>query len=155
VGGGEPRTRSVGKGIIFLLDSNAFSDLNAQGSTCRGAPQKGSGVGGGSIPQRWMGLFSSAAYKRHPSGGGSRCRELSSFRRVRRAFSSSRLVANFTPRLKRILLDAGCRFERQGRAITRFGRALSPNERLRSMVRSLSRHTANAVLKQAGLPKQF
>ena len=30
--------------------------------------------------------------------------------------ASRRLVANFTPRLKRILLDAGCRLEQQGRA---------------------------------------
>ena len=46
---------------------------------------------------------------------------------------------NLAPELKRLLSEAGCRFERHGKG----------DQKIKS------RHTANAVLKQAGLPKQF
>jgi len=45
-------------------------------------------------------------------------------------------MEGFTPTLKRLLLAAGCVFVRAGKG-------------------DHSRHTANAVLKQAGLPKRF
>ncbi|MBM3542347.1 MAG: type II toxin-antitoxin system HicA family toxin [Alphaproteobacteria bacterium] len=61
---------------------------------------------------------------------------------------------NFTPELKRLLKDAGCRFLRQGRGdheiwITPAGKRLVVDRTIKS------RHTANGVLKQAGLQKAF
>jgi hypothetical protein len=60
---------------------------------------------------------------------------------------------NLTPELKRMLQAAGCRFERQGKGDHEIW--YSPNTRRRFVVDNQlrSRHTANAVLKQAGLPK--
>jgi hypothetical protein len=62
---------------------------------------------------------------------------------------------NFSKELKKILLDAGCSPERQGKGDHEIW--YSPHTGLRFPVDSKikSRHTANAVLKQAGLPKQF
>jgi hypothetical protein len=62
---------------------------------------------------------------------------------------------NLTPELKRMLQAAGCRFERQGKGDHEIW--YSPNTRRRFVVDNhlRSRHTANAVLKQAGLPKGF
>jgi hypothetical protein len=64
-------------------------------------------------------------------------------------------MATYTPKLKEILRAHGCSFERPGRGdheiwfspIT--GRRFPVDHAIRS------RHTANAVLKQAGIPKQF
>jgi predicted RNA binding protein YcfA (HicA-like mRNA interferase family) len=64
-------------------------------------------------------------------------------------------VANFAPRLKRILLDAGCRFERQGKGDHEIWSSPISKRTFTVDGKILSRHTANAVLKQAGLPKQF
>ena len=65
------------------------------------------------------------------------------------------MVASFTAQLKAILLQAGCRFERQGKGDHEIW--FSPITEIRFPVDSKikSRHTANAVLKQAGLPKKF
>jgi len=62
---------------------------------------------------------------------------------------------NFSAELKRLLAQAGCQFERPRKgdhgiwysAITRIRFPVDSKIKLR--------HTANAVLKQAGLPKQF
>ncbi|XSG86587.1 MAG: type II toxin-antitoxin system HicA family toxin [Methylohalobius sp. ZOD2] len=64
-------------------------------------------------------------------------------------------MADFTPRLKKILLEAGCRFVRQGRGDHEIWH--SPINKIHFVVdgKIKSRHTANAVLKQAGLEKQF
>ncbi|OGA70227.1 MAG: hypothetical protein A3F77_15750 [Betaproteobacteria bacterium RIFCSPLOWO2_12_FULL_67_28] len=64
-------------------------------------------------------------------------------------------MSDFTPELKRLLHDAGCRFERQGKGDHEIW--TSPITGLRFPVdgKIKSRHTANAVLKQAGLPKKF
>jgi hypothetical protein len=57
--------------------------------------------------------------------------------------------------VKRILLAAGCRFHRQGRGDHEIwvspvsSRAFTVDSKIKS------RHTANGVLKQAGLPKRF
>lgn len=61
----------------------------------------------------------------------------------------------FTPELKRLLLAAGCRFVRPGKGDHEIW--FSPLTELRFVVdaKILSRHTANSVLKQAGLPKRF
>jgi hypothetical protein len=65
------------------------------------------------------------------------------------------MAANFTPELKKRLKKAGCRFERQGKGDHEIW--YSPHTDRRFPVDSAikSRHTANAVLKQAGLPKAF
>ena len=62
---------------------------------------------------------------------------------------------SFTPELIRLLTAAGCRFERAGKGDHDIW--FSPITGLRFPVDSKikSRHTANAVLKQAGLPKHF
>jgi hypothetical protein len=62
---------------------------------------------------------------------------------------------NLTPELKRMLQAAGCGFERQGKGEHEIW--YSPKTRRRFVVDNhlRSRHTANAVLKQAGLPKGF
>jgi len=64
-------------------------------------------------------------------------------------------MADYTQQLKRHLRKAGCRFERQGRGDHEIW--FSPNTGIRFVVDEhiKSRHTANAVLKQAGLPKKF
>jgi len=63
--------------------------------------------------------------------------------------------SSFTPQLKKILLSQGCHFERQGKGDHEIW--FSPLSQHRFVVDSdiRSRHTANAVLKQAGLEKQF
>ncbi|MCA3000519.1 MAG: type II toxin-antitoxin system HicA family toxin [Burkholderiales bacterium] len=64
-------------------------------------------------------------------------------------------MESFTPELKRLLLAAGCQFVRPGKGDHEIWR--SPITQLNFVVDSKikSRHTANAVLKQAGLPKGF
>jgi len=64
-------------------------------------------------------------------------------------------MADYTQQLERHLRKAGCRFERQGRGDHEIW--FSPNTGIRFVVDEhiKSRHTANAVLKQAGLPKKF
>jgi hypothetical protein len=65
------------------------------------------------------------------------------------------MAKSFTPELKVILLEAGCSLERQGKGDHEIW--YSPISEHRFVVDGTirSRHTANAVLKQAGLPKLF
>jgi predicted RNA binding protein YcfA (HicA-like mRNA interferase family) len=61
---------------------------------------------------------------------------------------------NFTPALKKILKEAKCFFVRQGRGDHEVwendsGQRFTVDNNIKS------RHTANGVLKQAGLPKAF
>ena len=62
---------------------------------------------------------------------------------------------SFTPELKKLLVEANCSFVRQGRGDHEIWE--SPISGIRFTVDNniKSRHTANAVLKQAGLPKHF
>ncbi len=62
---------------------------------------------------------------------------------------------DFAPALRRALRDAGCRFERHGKGDHDLW--YSPITKRSFVVdgKIKSRHTANGVLKQAGLPKQF
>ena len=62
---------------------------------------------------------------------------------------------SFTPDLKKKLTEVGCYFERKGKGDHEIW--YSPITQRRFVVdQSIkSRHTANAVLKQAGLPKVF
>jgi len=64
-------------------------------------------------------------------------------------------MSDYTKELKRYLRDAGCSFERQGKGDHEIW--FSPLTKIRFVVDSKikSRHTANAVMKQAGLPKAF
>jgi hypothetical protein len=65
------------------------------------------------------------------------------------------MAENFTRSVKKLLRDAGCRFERQGKGDHEIW--YSPATRRRFMVdaRIKSCHWANHTLKQAGLPKAF
>lgn len=62
---------------------------------------------------------------------------------------------SFTPALKEILIEASCYFQRQGKGDHEIW--YSPITQRNFVVdQSIkSRHTANAVLKQAGSPKSF
>lgn len=62
---------------------------------------------------------------------------------------------NLAVELERLLEDAGCRFERPGKGDHDIW--FSPHTGVRFVVDGTikSRHTANGVLKQAGLPKHF
>ena len=65
------------------------------------------------------------------------------------------MAKSLTPELKQLLSTAGCYFERQGKGDHEIW--YSPLTKRRFVVDNAikSRHTANAVLKQAGLPKAF
>ena len=62
---------------------------------------------------------------------------------------------NFAVPLKKLLEEAGCHFKRHGKGDHDiwFSPITQVNFVIDSKIRS--RHTANAVLKQAGLPKKF
>jgi len=64
-------------------------------------------------------------------------------------------MSDYTGDLKKYLRKAGCFFERQGKGDHEIW--YSPITKIRFVVDASikSRHTANAVLKQAGLPKEF
>mgnify|MGYP006273282221 CR=1 FL=1 len=65
------------------------------------------------------------------------------------------MADNLTPALKRLLTDAGCQFERHGKGDHDIWYSPLTERRFVVDARIRSRHTANAVLKQAGLPKHF
>ena len=62
---------------------------------------------------------------------------------------------SFTPELKRLLQQAGCYFERPGKGDHDIWYSPITQVRFPVDAKIKSRHTANAVLKQAGLPKSF
>ena len=64
-------------------------------------------------------------------------------------------MSDYSKELKQYLQKEGCCFERQGKGDHEIW--FSPITNIRFVVdnRIKSRHTANAVLKQAGLPKKF
>jgi hypothetical protein len=65
------------------------------------------------------------------------------------------MASSFTPQLKKLLVAHGCRFERQGKGDHEIW--FSPITQRRFVVDGhiKSRHTANAVLKQAGVATQL
>lgn len=65
------------------------------------------------------------------------------------------MAASFTPDLKKLLLEADCAFERQGKGDHEIWYSPITEQRFVVDGSIKSRHTANAVLKQAGLPKAF
>jgi len=64
-------------------------------------------------------------------------------------------MADYSPEVKRILLDHGCYFYRQGKGDHEIWHSPITNRKFPVDHKILSRHTANAVLKQAGIPKAF
>jgi hypothetical protein len=64
-------------------------------------------------------------------------------------------VSDFAPELKRALREAGCHLHRQGRGDHEIWHSPVNGRRFVVDHEIKSRHTANAVLKQAGLPKRF
>ena len=65
------------------------------------------------------------------------------------------MADNFTPAVKKLLREAGCRFERQGKGDHEIWYSPVSNRRFMVDTRIKSRHWANYTLKQAGLPKGF
>jgi hypothetical protein len=64
-------------------------------------------------------------------------------------------MATYTPKLKEILRSHGCSYERPGRGDHEIWYSPITGRRFPVDHTIKSRHTANAVLKQAGIPKQF
>jgi len=65
------------------------------------------------------------------------------------------MSSSFTPELKRLLVDHGCHLERQGKGDHEIWHSPITNRRFVVDQQIKSRHTANAVLKQAGIAKRF
>lgn len=65
------------------------------------------------------------------------------------------MASSFTPKLKKRLEEAGCYFERQGKGDHEIWYSPHTDRRFPVDASIKSRHTANAVLKQAGLTKAF
>ena len=64
-------------------------------------------------------------------------------------------MADYSRQLKAILKEAGCRFVRQGKGDHEIWYSPITGRYFVVGGKILSRHTANGVLKQAGLPKAF
>jgi len=64
-------------------------------------------------------------------------------------------VKSFTPQVKALLLEKGCRFIRHGRGDHEVWESPVNGKRITVDGTILSRHTANGTLKDAGLPKAF
>jgi hypothetical protein len=64
-------------------------------------------------------------------------------------------MSDFSPELKRILRQHGCRCERVGKGDHEIWFSPVTNRRFPVDSKIKSRHTANGVLKQAGIEKQF
>jgi len=62
---------------------------------------------------------------------------------------------SFTPQLKKLLMEANCYFERTGKGDHEIWYSQITDRRFVVDNAILSRHTANGVLKQAGLTKAF
>ena len=64
-------------------------------------------------------------------------------------------MLGYTPSVKEILRAHGCCFERQGRGDHEIWYSPITERRFPVDGKILSRHTANAVLRQAGIARQF
>jgi HicA toxin of bacterial toxin-antitoxin, len=64
-------------------------------------------------------------------------------------------MASYTPKLKEILRPHGCCFERSGKGDHDIWFSPITQRRFPVDQKILSRQTANAVLRQAGIEKQF
>jgi hypothetical protein len=61
----------------------------------------------------------------------------------------------FTRQLKKYLAEAGCYFLRPGKGDHEIWFSPISNRQVTVDNKTMSRHTANGALKQAGLPKRF
>lgn len=64
-------------------------------------------------------------------------------------------MSDYSPDVKRILRAKGCYFNRQGKGDHEIWYSPITNRYFPVDNKILSRHTANGILKQAGLPKEF
>jgi len=64
-------------------------------------------------------------------------------------------VANFSPALKDILANNNCTVVRQGKGSHEIWNSPLTKRNFPVATKILSRHTANEIMKQAGLPKAF
>lgn len=64
-------------------------------------------------------------------------------------------MADYSPEVKRRLRASGCYFHRQGKGDHEIWYSPITNRYFPVDSKILSRHTANGILKQAGLPKEF
>ncbi len=64
-------------------------------------------------------------------------------------------MADFAPDLKKMLKNGDCDFVRQGRGDHEIWQSPHTNRRFSVPTKIRSRHTANEILKQAGLEKAF
>jgi hypothetical protein len=64
-------------------------------------------------------------------------------------------MVSYTPKLKEVLRAHGCNYERPGRGDHEIWYSPITQRYFPVDQKILSRHTANGVLKQAGIPKQF
>ena len=62
---------------------------------------------------------------------------------------------NYSPSVKKVLLKHGCSFERQGKGDHEIWYSPITNKRFPVDSQIKSCHTANGILKQAGISKQF
>jgi predicted RNA binding protein YcfA (HicA-like mRNA interferase family) len=65
------------------------------------------------------------------------------------------MPASLDRQLRRLLVRAGCTFVRAGKGSHEIWRSPITGRRFPVPVGIVSRHTANGVLEQAGLPKAF
>ncbi len=64
-------------------------------------------------------------------------------------------MADYAPEVKKALRAAGWRYDRSGKGDHEVWVNLATRKHVSVDAKILSRHTANGILKQAGLPKQF
>jgi hypothetical protein len=64
-------------------------------------------------------------------------------------------MADYGPKLRALLKQAGCRFDRAGKGDHEIWHSPVTERRFPVDQKIRSRHTANGILKQAGLPKAF
>ena len=64
-------------------------------------------------------------------------------------------MADYAPRLRKLLKEAGCRIDRKGKGDHEIWHSPLNGRRFPVDQKIKSRHTANGILKQAGLPKAF
>ena len=64
-------------------------------------------------------------------------------------------MADYAPAVKRTLRENGCRFDREGKGDHEIWYSPITNRRFPVDHKIRSRHTANGIMKQAGLPKAF
>jgi len=62
---------------------------------------------------------------------------------------------NLYPELVRLLREAGCEFVRSGKGSHELWFCPRTNQRVTIPRNTVNRHTANGILKEAGLPKAF